>query len=210
VTSLSNRRVFAPAALALLTLALCGAEVYLWKHGKDIVGEPERIAPHPIAPLDLSGLDAPTAKSVDFGAIRDSAVFYSRRTFYSPPVPSQVIPPPDYDFAGSMTLPQGRKVAFVKKKGEQINRAVHVGEDLDGWRVSSVGSNGIVVVRDDRQIELNGNATITPSGLIHKEAAMAPATPAGLKVLGAQGTASIAASAAIVTTARSFNPPRNP
>jgi hypothetical protein len=145
-----------------------------------------------------------TAPVVDVAKIRDNALFYSRRSFYEPPPPSQSIPSPEYDFAGSMDLPQGKRVAFVKAKSDHASRMLHLGDDLDGWRVDSIEATKVVLVRDDHRTELTSTAA-PMAGLIHGVSSPS-AAQTGPHVLGSQAM-SFALPPRQQTTARTYRPP---
>jgi hypothetical protein len=172
--------------LAVLDISLIALVVVAWRAGQERVHQPEHPAAHSLALPDLTVLNPGGLPRVDVAAIRDQAVFHNRRLFYEPPPPSQVIPPPDFEFAGSMALPQGTRVAFVKKKADQSSRALHVGDELGGWRVHSIDAVRVVLARDDQRYELKNSTATTAVGLIHEDAGPHMAQ-SGPRVLGARG-----------------------
>jgi len=175
-------------ALALLNAGLIALTIEVWRIGQDNVHAPQNLSTRSLSLPNLSVLDAPPMAVVDGATIRDNAVFHSRRSFYEAPTPSQAVAAPDYDFAGTMGLPQGKRVAFVKKKADQSNRTLHVGDDLDGWRVESIDITNMVVEHDGQRYELK-SAVATPGlGLVRGNAGPRVAQST-LHVLGAQGTA---------------------
>lgn len=193
-----------PVLLGFMNLGFAAAAVIFWRVGEARIHEPDHIAAHNVSLPDLTVLTPVTAVSIDIGRIRDNALFYSRRSFYEPPPPSQSIPSPDYDFAGSMDTPQGKRVAFVKAKSDHASRMLHLGDDLDGWRVEGIEPTKVVLVRDDHQTELTSTATPT-IGLIHG-APVAQVVPTTPHVLGAQAT-TFPLPPRPPTTARTYRPP---
>ncbi len=166
-----------PVLLALLNAGLAMSCVAIWRVGETRIHATEHLAPHDVSLPDLTVLTPVSVTAVDIAKIRDNAVFYSRRSFYEPPPPSQSIPSPEYDFAGSMDLPQGKRVAFVKAKSDHASRMLHVGDDLDGWRVDGIEPTRVVLVREDHRAEL-ASATSPMVGLIHGPADAHPRPPA--------------------------------
>ena len=140
--------------LSALSGGLLALLIIVLRWGEGRVQAPDRLTAHHLAPPDLALLNPVAPPTVDVAAIRDNAVFYAHRTFFQPPPPGQSTPVPDYEFAGSIGLPQGKKVAFVKKKSDKTNRTVHVGDDLDGWHVESIDAQRVVIVRDTQRVEL--------------------------------------------------------
>jgi hypothetical protein len=192
--------------LALTNGSLIVLLGFLWNNGQRRVHEPQNLTVHSLAAPDLAMLNAPAAPSLNVAAIRDQAVFHSRRSFYQPPPPSQIIPTPDYDLAGTMDLPQGKRIAFVKKKSDQSSRTLHIGDDLDGWHVQLIESSRVVVVRDEQTAELKGTGSPSSNGLVR-----GPASPrvaqTGVRMLGAQGPGHSIASKSAWTEARTYRPP---
>jgi hypothetical protein len=194
--------------LSALSAGLLALLVLIWHRGQNRVHEPERLAARSLAPLDLSVLTATPQSNIDVATIRDNAVFHTQRTFYQPPPASQAIAAPEYDFAGSMSLPQGTRVAYVKKKSDRSSRTVHVGDDLDGWRVEVIDVSRVVIMRDSQRLEIKSTTVALNSGLVH--GAVAPHAPqSGIHVLGGQGPVPLP-SPAQVSVARTFVPPPPP
>jgi hypothetical protein len=191
--------------LSILSGGLLALLVLTWHWGQKRVHEPERLAVRNLASLDLSVLTSAPQSNIDVAAIRDNAVFHTQRTFYQPPPPSQTIAAPEYDFAGSMSLPQGKRVAYVKKKSDRSSRTVHVGDDLDGWQVELIDVSRVVVVRDSQRMEIKSAAVALDSGLVHG-AANPHIAQSGMRVLG-QGPVPLSPSPAQVSVARTFVPP---
>ena len=74
----------------------------------------------------------------------------------------------------------------MKAKSDHASRMLHLGDDLEGWRVEGIEPTKVVLVRDDHRTELT--TTAAPMvGLIHGTpvAHVAQTTP---HVLGAQAT----------------------
>jgi hypothetical protein len=195
--------------LSALSGALLVLLVLIWHWGQNRVHEPQHLADRNLAPLDLSVLTATPQTNIDVAAIRDNAVFHTQRTFYQPP-PAQAIAAPEYEFAGSMSLPQGRRVAYVKKKSDQSSRTVHAGDDLDGWRVELIDVSRVVIVRDSQRLEIKSSTAALDSGLVH--GAVAPhVAESGVRVIGqGQGPVPLRPSPAQVSVARTFVPPPPP
>jgi hypothetical protein len=137
--------------LSILSAGLILLLIVIAHWGQERVHQPEHLADRRLAQPDLSVLNPIAAANIDLTAIRDNAVFYTHRAFFQPPTPGQSVPVPEYDFAGSIGLPQGKSLAFVKKKSDKSNRTVHVGDDLDGWRVESIDAQRVVIVRVSRR-----------------------------------------------------------
>lgn len=153
-------------SLALLNCGLVALLIFSWQSGQRRVREPEVLRPHSLAPTDLSALNAMPTVSTDLSAIREEAVFHSRRSFYQPPTPSQVILPPDYDLAGTMVVHDGKRIAVVKKRSDQTSRTLHAGDDLDGWRVQFIEAAKVIVFREDQHAELTGKSIVPAPGLV--------------------------------------------
>ena len=195
------------ASLALLNSCLIALTVFAWRNGQQRVREPAQLSIPTLPFPDLTASKTTSMPSVDVAAIRDQAVFHNRRSFYQPPPPSEAIPTPDYDFAGSMGLPQGNRVAFVKRKSDQSSRTVHVGDDLDGWRVQLIDTARILVVRDAQHYELKAASTAGTSGLIRGSTNPSIAQ-SGIRVLTGQVTSnSRVLNTSMPTQARTYRPP---
>jgi hypothetical protein len=195
-------------ATVLLSLVSGGLIVLLiaiahW--GQARVYQPEHLADRHLAPPDLSALNPTAAPHIDLVAIRDNAVFYAHRTFFQPPPPGQSIPVPEYEFAGSMGLPQGKRLAFVKRKSDKSNRTVHVGDDLDGWRVEIIEATRVVLVRDEQKVELKAANESPGSGLVHGTVTPYVAQ-SGLRTIG-DGTATPHPPQTVTHAARTYQPP---
>jgi hypothetical protein len=199
--------------LGLTTLMLCLLNIGLlillviavrWGEGR--VHAPEHLTARHLAESDLTLLDAVASPTIDVAAIRDNAVFYAHRTFFQPPPPGQSIPVPEYDFAGSIGLPQGKRVAFVKKKSDKSNRTVHVGDDLDGWRVDSIDAQQVVIVKDTQKIELKSASAFPGSGLVHGTATPYVAQ-SEMRTIGGGSTPAPHPAQAATREARTYQPP---
>jgi hypothetical protein len=143
---------------------------------------------------------------LDIASIRDNAVFHNRRSFYQPPLPSQVIASPEYDLAGIMGLPQGKRVAVVKRKSDHANRTLHVGDDVDGWRVEMIEVDRVVVVREDQRYEFKATNSIPVQGLL-RGASSPRVASSGTHILGAQGAGNPNVPRAGSSSARFYQPP---
>jgi hypothetical protein len=190
--------------LCLLSGGLLGLLVTVVRWGEGRVHAPEHLTARHLTPPDLAMLNAVAPPTIDVSAIRDNAVFYAHRAFFQPAPPGQSIPVPDYDFAGSIGLPQGKRVAFVKKKSDKTNRTVHVGDDLDGWRVESIDTLQVVIMRDEQKVELK-SASESGSGLVHGTVTPFVAQ-SGLRTIGG-GTTAPHPPQAVGHEARTYQPP---
>jgi hypothetical protein len=178
----------------------------VWHWGQNRVHEPQRLAVRNLAPPDLSVLDSTPRANIDVAAIRDNAVFHTQRTYFLPLPASQPIAPPEYEFAGSMSLPQGKRVAYIKKKSDRSSRTVHVGDDLDGWQVELIDGSRVVIAHDSQRVEIKANAVALESGLVHS-AVTSHIAQSGIQVIGGQGPVPLRPSPAQVSVARTFTPP---
>ena len=202
--------------LGLLNACLLVLMGVIWHSGQMRVGEPNTLPVHELAAPDLTILSTAPAPAINVLEIRDLAVFYSRRVFYRPPPPSESGPMPDYEFAGTMGLPQSKRIAFVKKKSDQTSRTLHVGDDLDGWRVDSIDVNRVSLVRAEQRIDLPAAGAGSSAGLLRSGTVPAgnelpvAHSLAGIRVLGSAATASSTARKPVLTEARTFRPPPTP
>lgn len=190
--------------LSALSGGLLALLIIVLRWGEGRVQAPDRLTAHHLAPPDLALLNPVAPPTVDVAAIRDNAVFYAHRVFFQPPPPGLSFPVPDYDFAGSIGLPQEKRVAFVKKKSDKTNRTVHVGDDLDGWRVESIDAQQVVIVRDTQKVELKLPSE-PGSGLVHGTVTPYVAQ-SGMRTIGG-GTAVLHPPQAVSHAPRTFQPP---
>jgi hypothetical protein len=193
-------------ALLLLDGGLIALTLLIWHYGQDNVHAPQNLSVRSLALPDLSVLDAHPMAIIDSAAIRDEAVFHNRRSFYQAPAPSQAVPAPDYDFAGTMELPQGKRVPFVKKQSDHSNRTLHVGDDLDGWRVESIEITRVVVTHDEQRYELKA-AVVNPAPGLVRGSAVPRVAQVNLHVLGAQGSSNARPPHGAADSVRTYRPP---
>jgi hypothetical protein len=176
--------------LFLLNAGLLVLVSFLWRDGERRVAEPAGLAVTPLEQPDLALLNSVPMPGVEVATIRDQAVFYVRRSFYRPPPPSMEVAPPEYVLSGTMGLQEGKRVAFVKRKSDQSSRTLHVGDDLDGWRVDRVETARVVLVHDTQTSEVVDTRAggLTP-GLLHGSASSPAASvvQTGPRVLGGVG-----------------------
>jgi len=191
--------------LAMLSGGLLVLLVMIWRWGEARVHAPEHLTARHLAQPDLTILNAVAAPNIDVTAIRDNAVFYAHRAFFQAPIPGQSVPVPEYGFAGSIGLPQGKSVAFVKKKSDKSNRTVHVGDDLDGWRVESIDAQRVVIVRDSQKIELK-SANESPGPGLVRGTVTPYVAQSGIRTIGG-GTATVHPPQAVTHAARTYQPP---
>jgi len=109
-------------------------------------------APLPIAPP--VALPDPPPRAIDFSAIQRGALFYASRTFYVPPAIPPMQPPPDYQLAGTLLVPQQPAAAMLVQPRTGKRAKVRAGDDLEGWTVASVEPNVISLRHGDQQIEI--------------------------------------------------------
>jgi hypothetical protein len=193
--------------LGLVNLGLAFLVIVLWREGQARVLEPGRLVVPPLTLPDLTALDSPPMSSVDVTTIRNHAVFYARRSFYEPPAPSVEIPPPEYDLAGTLGLRDGKRVAFVKKRADHSSRALHIGDEVESWRVEAIDATRVVLARNEQRCELLSKSAKATTGLIH-----GPTTPRGpqpsLRVLtGTPSGTSQGVPASSSSQARLYRPP---
>jgi hypothetical protein len=192
--------------LAALNGALLLSCIVLWRAGQQWVHAPEHLPVRSLVMPDLKVLDVAAGHGLDVAAIRDNTIFHNRRLFYRAPAPSQAAPAPDYEFAGSMGLPQGKRVAFVKKKSDQSGRSLHVGDDLDGWRVETIDASRVLLVREDQHLELKAESNMPNAGLVTGSASPRTAHTGPL-TLGSQGPSALAVPRSLALEARTRQPP---
>jgi hypothetical protein len=198
-------RTSALAGLNACLLALLGS---VWISGERRIHEPGKLGAHAIASTDLTALNDAPAPPLDSDAIREQAVFHSRRSFYVVPPPLQGLSVPDYDLAGTMDLPQGKRLAFLKKRADQSSHAVHVGDDVDGWRVEHIDASRVVIAQGDQTTELHASQSAASlSGLV-RGASAPPVARAESHMLGGQGQTSLVSPHTTTSPqARTFRPP---
>jgi hypothetical protein len=202
---MARRRIVAlTVALTLLNGALAALVLLIWHVGQEAVQAPQHLPVRRLTSPDLSVLNAPPRRIVDTAAIQDNALFHSRRSFYQAPPPSQAVPRPDYEFAGTLRLPQGKRVAFVRKKSDQSTRTLHVDDDFDGWRVESIEGDRVVLKHEDERYELA--SAVANQGLVRAGAA-ARVAQSNLHILGTPATTRSAPSALSVESVRTYRPP---
>jgi hypothetical protein len=193
--------------LSALNLALGMLVFWIWKTGQQRVQEPTKLAVNPLSLPDLGAVNSTPMHSVDVATIRDQAVFYIARAFYQPPPASTEVPAPIYDLAGTMRLSDGKRLAFVKRRSDRVSRTVHVGDDLDGWKVRLVEPERVLLEQGERVAELTDAKPAYGTGLIRQ-----PASPriaqTGLRILGGTGPqAARMITSQTVRESRTFHPP---
>jgi hypothetical protein len=193
--------------LALVNAGLVALVVFIWNAGQARVSEPEHLLVTPLTLPNLADLNSTPMRSVDVAAIREQAVFHVHRSFYRPPPASQEIPAPEFELAGTLGLPSGQRVAFVRKIADRSNRTLHIGDDLDGWRVQLVEPERVVVTREDKSAEIvDPKATHVP-GLI-RGASIPRVAQSGPRVLGGPVLAAPGAVPSSTSSqARRYRPP---
>jgi hypothetical protein len=188
------------AGLALLVVAT-------WSRGQMRVTEPERLVVLPSTLPDLAPLNSTPMRSVEVETIRDQALFYTSRSFYQPPPRPVELPPPNYEFAGTLRLANGKRLAFLRSRADQTGHTVHVGDDLDGWKVQTVEPDKIVLRRDEQTLDLLGSKQVRSSGLVHGPTA-AKTAQTGIRVLGSGAGGGVSAhTSGMSTQPRPFQPP---
>jgi hypothetical protein len=196
--------------LVLLNVGLSACAALLWSKGQARVAEPERLNVPPLALPDLTVLDSVPMPSVDVTTIREQAAFYASRAFYRPPAAPAEIPMPQYEMAGTLRLADGKRIAFVRSKADRASRTLHVGDDLEGWRVQAIEPERIVLQRSEQTAELGSGRTTSTAGLIRGGMSVPRTAQTGIRVLGG----GVAGAAALQTPtqggareARLYRPP---
>lgn len=136
------------AVVNLLLLVLIG-ERLVQGTGVDAISNAVR---EPTA-LQVVRLDAPPPR--DLSGVQAQALFYRTRAFYVAPVtPVLEQPPPDYRFAGSMTIPNQSPTALLVHNQTNARIKVAAGNTLEGWSVAQVGPRSIVITQGHRTLEI--------------------------------------------------------
>jgi hypothetical protein len=108
--------------------------------------------------------------------------------------------------AGTLRLADGKRIAFVKRKADQSSRTLHLGDDLEGWRVQLIDPDRIVLDRNEQSAELRSRSGAGGSGLIR--GGSTPRTvQSGIRVLGAAGSGPILGAPAGPGQTRLYRPP---
>ncbi len=170
--------------LVLLNVGLSACIALLWNAGQARVAEPQRLNVPPLALPDLTVVDSVPMPSVDVTTIREQAAFYASRAFYRPPAAPVEMPAPQYEMAGTLRLTDGKRIAFVRGKADRASHTLHVGDDLEGWRVQAIEPERVVLQRSEQTAELrSGGATNSP-GLIRGGMSAPRTVQTGIHVLG--------------------------
>lgn len=198
----------ATVSLTLLNVALALLVFLLWNRGQARVTEPERLIVPPLSLPDLAALNSVPMRSVEVATIRDQAVFYASRSFYQPPAAPVEVAPPDYEMAGTLRLAEGKRIAFVRRKADRSSRTLHLGDDLEGWRVEAIEPARIVIGHNEQTAELHSNSVASPSGLIHGAGGGPHVAQAGIRVLSATGSGTFGGQTqSTAREARTYHPP---
>jgi hypothetical protein len=196
--------------LVLCNALLAALVVMLWSRGQARVSEPAHLAVTPLSLPDLAALSSIPMHSVDMTTIREQAVFYESRAFYQPPPVQVEVSAPEYEMSGTLRLADGRRIGFVRKKADSSGKTLHVGEDLEGWRVQAIEPDRIILGLNERNAELRSGAGASVSGLIRgSTAAVAPPiAQTGVRVLGAIGAGGLQTPGRTPAgSARTYRPP---
>jgi hypothetical protein len=173
--------------LVLLNLGLIISGYLLWSRGQHLVQEPSRLPPPNLQSLDLAELNSTPVPSVDVTNIREHAVLYTSRSFFKPAPPAVVATPPDYEITGILKLFDGKRIAFVRSKADHSTRTLHVGDDLDGWRINVIDQDHIGLNQAEQSTELRVTTAAPASpGLIRGQSVPQVAS-SGLHILGSAG-----------------------
>ena len=108
--------------------------------------------------------------------------------------------------AGTLRLADGKRIAFVKRKADQTSRTLHLGDDLEGWRVQLIDPDRIVLDRNEQSAELRARSATGGAGLI-RGASTPHTVQSGIRVLGAAGSGSILGGATGSGQTRLYRPP---
>jgi len=164
-------------------LAVGSLAVWTWHRGQKQISEPADLMVSPLSLPDLAALNSTPMHAVEVSAIRDQAVFYSVRSFYQPAPANVEVPAPAYELAGTLKLPNGKHLAFLKNSADRHTRTVHPGDDLEGWRVQSIEPGRVMIQHGEQVADLSTQKSNTKVGLITTPLRLKPAT-AGSRVLG--------------------------
>ncbi len=172
--------------LGLVAAAVLAANISLIAGGTQASGLLATPA-KPAAPLTVDLSHAP--KSPDLAAIQTQPLMYATRTFYVAPRADAVpaAPPlPDYRFAGALVVPNKPAVALLGRQGGATRR-VHVGDDVDGWKVHAVEGRRVVLQWQDQQREIAVQAAPASVGLRRVPMQRQRVASSGIQTLGAPG-----------------------
>lgn len=195
------------AALLALNIALAGGITMRLVAGSHV--EAMLAATHARRPLTSLNLAPPL--SSDFSAVQAQAVFHRSRSFYvAPAAPAVEQPPPDYRFAGSMSIPSQGPTAILIHNQTNTSRKVSRGDVLDGWTVADIGPRKVVVTLGERSTEIPAAAS-AGTGLIVVSSPAAGSTPSpgGIRVLGTSHSEPRTSQIVIPPEERVYRPPSN-
>ena len=140
--------VLALLAVSLLVLTF----VQGWRGSS--TGSILRVPPRKIGVPSLpNALNLPN----NFQIIRDHALFYATRKFYSP---APAMPPTmraelsSYQVIGTMLVPHGAAIAFLQTGAGSTTTKVSPGDHLGGWTVISVQSGKVVFGYSNQRVTL--------------------------------------------------------
>lgn len=105
--------------------------------------------------------------ATNFDVIQSQALFHESRQYFTQPDPTTVVmevAPPDYRFAGAMTLPKQPIMAMLVNNQTGVRSKVKQGDTLDGWLVESVGAKSIMLSLNGKQIEVSAQSSGQYSG----------------------------------------------
>jgi hypothetical protein len=138
------------ALLAVSLLVLTLMQGWRGSNAVSILRAPPRKIVVPSLP---SALNLPN----DFQIIRDQALFYATRKFYSP---APAMPPTmraelsNYQLIGTMLVPHGPAIAFLQTGPGGTTTKVSPGDHLGGWIVINVQSGKVVFGYNNQRVTL--------------------------------------------------------
>jgi hypothetical protein len=191
-------------------VAAGGFAVWTWHQGQKQISEPADLIVSPLSLPDMAALNSTPMRAVEVSAIRDQAVFYSARSFYQPPPTHVEVPAPAYELAGTLKLPNGKHLAFVKNTADRRTRTVHPGDELDGWQIQAIESGHVTIQHDEQVADLSTQKSSLKTGLVAAPLRL-KAAMTGSRVLGG-GNSKVARAGAPDTSPqpRLFQPPFSP
>jgi hypothetical protein len=151
-------------ALALASLAVASILVQRLRNGTEVT---ELLAtPAQEFSMPEVAFEVPETAVADLQVIRDRALFYATRTFYTAPAPSAMRARPDYRLAGVFVVPREPGIALLIQNTTGASRKVRQGEELDGWLVQTVEAKRVVLQYEGESMEIVSTSASANDGLI--------------------------------------------
>lgn len=152
------------APLALVLSAALVAQAWRGSRATAILRTPVRTFAAATPPDGLNLAD-------DLQVIRDGALFYATRKFYTPVLATPATTMAElsrYRLMGTLLVPRKPAVAFLRRGQGDNATAVSPGDHLDGWTVKAVQSGSAVFGYGGQQVTLTTTpplGTAAPQGL---------------------------------------------